>query len=257
MNNTSKLYYKDFFSSECEASVIDVSKRGIVFDRTVAFPEGGGQEGDMGTIIIKDSKKTVPNIAFIDTQKGFGRIIELDDFPEIEVDSPIYHSVEGNNLECFENGMKVHIKIDVERRAKITVNHTGIHMVLMALEKLRPNISKSIKGAHIGIDNARLDFSTNERFTSSELEETMQLVNEIVDHNEEIEIFHHPEEPEAWYWKCMDAIYPCGGTHLSSAGHVGHINLKRKNLGKGSERIIATYPNAKLPLEAYHPFNDI
>ena len=29
----------------------------------------------------------------------------------------------------------------------------------------------------------------------------------------------------------------CGGTHLKKTGEVGEIDLKRKNVGKGKERI--------------------
>jgi Ser-tRNA(Ala) deacylase AlaX len=30
---------------------------------------------------------------------------------------------------------------------------------------------------------------------------------------------------------------PCGGTHLKRSGEVGNIALKRRNLGKGKERV--------------------
>lgn len=252
VGSTAKLYYKDLFLSECDAVVVDVSEKGIVSDRTVAFPEGGGQEGDKGTIIIGDTEGETISVSFIDAQKGLGRVLSLNDFPTIQVDAPVYHVVDAGNIKYFKNGMKIHIKIDIERRAKITVNHTGIHLALMGIERLRPGISKFIRGAHIGDDDARLDFYVNERFSSSELEEVMRFANEVIDRDEPIQIYHHPEEPEAWYWKCMNAIYPCGGTHLPSSRYVGHIILKRKNLGKNLDRITATYPNAKLPLDLYH-----
>ena len=256
--NTDKLYYNDMFLSECEAVVVDLNEKGviqgIVFDRTVAFPEGGGQEGDKGIIVIGDSDSNKLEIPFNDTQKGYGRELNLDDFPNIEVEAPVYHLIDKDNLKHFEIGMKIHIMIDIERRAKITVNHTGIHLVLMAIEKMRPGISKSIRGAHIGTDDARLDFSVSERFSSAQLEEATQFVNEIVDSDETIQIFHHPDEPEAWYWKCLDEIYPCGGTHLPSSKFVGHTSLKRKNIGKNLDRIIATFPDAEIPLELYHSF---
>ncbi|WP_230369886.1 hypothetical protein [Paludibacterium denitrificans] len=30
---------------------------------------------------------------------------------------------------------------------------------------------------------------------------------------------------------------PCGGTHLRRTGEVGTLQLKRKNVGKGKERV--------------------
>ena len=40
------------------------------------------------------------------------------------------------------------------------------------------------------------------------------------------------------YWEIEGfARVPCGGTHLKRTGEVGNIALKRKNIGKGKERI--------------------
>jgi alanyl-tRNA synthetase len=99
-----------------------------------------------------------------------------------------------------------------------------------------------------------LDFSTNQRFSSSEIGELTRFVNEIVDRDEPVHIFHHQDEPEAWYWKCLNTIYPRGGTHRPSAKYVGPVILKRKNMGENLERIIAKYPNAHIPQELYHEF---
>jgi Ser-tRNA(Ala) deacylase AlaX len=33
------------------------------------------------------------------------------------------------------------------------------------------------------------------------------------------------------------ARVPCGGTHLKRTGEVGAVTLKRRNVGKGKERV--------------------
>ena len=140
----------------------------------------------------------------------------------------------------------------MERRAKITISHTGIHLVLMGIDRIRPGMSKHVKGCHIDTIHARLDFNVEEKFSALEIEEILDFVNKVVDKDESIYIFPHSNEPEAWYWKCMDVVYPCGGTHLPSTMYVGHISLKRRSMGKKLERIIAEYPNAYLPKDLYH-----
>jgi alanyl-tRNA synthetase len=241
---TTKLYLKNPYIFACRAKIIEVSPKGIVTDRTIAFPEGGGQEGDHGLL---------GECRFTDTQKGIGRTIYLENFPVIQVNSPIYHVISQDALSLFRVGMDVNIKIDIERRAKLTVNHSGLHVVLMGIEKLRPGITLAIVGCSITPEYARIDFSIGEnKFTQEDLNHIREYVNEIISSAEKIKVFPHSKEEEAWYWKCRDVIIPCGGTHLESAKYIGEVCIKRKNMGKNTERIIATFPNAQYCLAEYH-----
>lgn len=247
---TEKLYYEDLFLAECEATIVEVCEKGVVCDGTVAFPEGGGQEGDQGTLIFPGPP--AEEIPFLDTQKGLGRPLIVQGFPTIQVDTPVYHVVEPARIDQMSVGTRIRIRIDVDRRVRLTVNHSGLHLVLMGIEDLRPGASKKVKGCHIGTDHARIDFSVDERFTQDDLQTVKSFVNALVDRDLPITLFHHPGENEAWYWKCLDATVPCGGTHLPATKYVGHVNLKRKRLGKGQDRIIATFPDAVLPVDLYH-----
>jgi misacylated tRNA(Ala) deacylase len=47
---TEALYRDDAYRRDCEASVAAVDERGIVLDRSVFYPRGGGQAGDAGQI---------------------------------------------------------------------------------------------------------------------------------------------------------------------------------------------------------------
>ncbi|MDP6831061.1 MAG: hypothetical protein QF512_08835 [Alphaproteobacteria bacterium] len=38
-------------------------------------------------------------------------------------------------------------------------------------------------------------------------------------------------------YRLADARVPCGGTHVRRTAEVGKLSLKRKNIGKGKERI--------------------
>ena len=53
---TEKLYYEDMFRKECEATIIAIKDNRIICDKTVAFPEGGGQIGDCGYLIYDNGK---------------------------------------------------------------------------------------------------------------------------------------------------------------------------------------------------------
>ena len=46
------------------------------------------------------------------------------------------------------------------------------------------------------------------------------------------------ELTERRYWKISAfSQVPCGGTHIKRTGEIGQIHLKRRNRGKGVERI--------------------
>ena len=55
---TDRLYESDGYMREAEATVIGIDGDGVILDRTVFYPEGGGQPGDrgmLGRFIISDT----------------------------------------------------------------------------------------------------------------------------------------------------------------------------------------------------------
>lgn len=248
---TQKLYYEDPFLSCCDAEILEINHKGVLCNKTVAYPEGGGQEGDRGVLIARADTKL--ELMFMDTQKGYGRNLLLPDFPAIQVDTPIYHVIQdGSASSRLRPGMRVFIQIDTERRSRLTCHHTGIHLLIMAIDALRAKSSSSIRGCHICTDYARVDYSTDERFTQDELSVAIARIRKWVESDAEIEVYPHAAEPEAWYWRLQDVCYPCGGTHLRSVGCLGPAKVKRTNMGRGLERLQIAFPECSLPLHLYH-----
>ena len=66
---TEELFRADSYLKECEAVVDRINdKGGILLDRTVFYPTGGGQPGDTGNLITSDGNK----IPIVTTVKGDG-----------------------------------------------------------------------------------------------------------------------------------------------------------------------------------------
>lgn len=235
---TIKVFYEDPFLSECEAVVIEKSKKGIVTNQTVAYPEGGGQIGDIGIIIHNNTK-----IPFYDTQKGIGRMLNIAEFPSVQVDTPVYHCIDKENELNIEVGDKVIIQINIQHRINTTVHHSALHIALMAANKVCPEKVKCIKGCKITTAYGRLDFFTYEKFTKEDIEKINLEAKKIIESLLPIYTYHHNDEYEAWYWKCGDFVCPCGGTHLTNTGEISEINIKRKNVGKSTERMIVEAKN--------------
>lgn len=247
MFKTEKVYYQDQFLHSCRAIVVGKEENKIILDRTVAFPEGGGQIGDVGTIIVKNKE-----IPFFDTKKGVGRLLSLEEFPNIQVDTPVYHFVSNEDANIFSVGDEVFVKINLTHRIKTTVLHTALHLALMAAKERKPDLTRIIKGCKITTDNARIDFFAKEKFSSEDIQWISNRVNELVIEAIPIYVYPHPDEKEAWYWKCLDFTCACGGTHLTNTQQAGTLFVKRKNVGKTTERLIVTATDIKLNETEYH-----
>lgn len=252
MIKTEKIYYDDLYLTTCIATVVEVSEMGIVCDQTVAFPEGGGQQADKGCFLIEDNFKQSLKILFLNVKKGVGDVFLEQDFPTISVNTPIYHYMEVEYLRYFKVGMKVKICIDVERRARLTISHTAIHLVLMAIDRVRKGIITYVKGADIREDLARLDFFIHDKLNDDEIMKITECVNELILNDYKIETYAHVKQKEAVYWKCLDYVCACGGTHLPSTKYIGNVRITKKSKGKNLQRITIEFPNHVLPMELYH-----
>ena len=241
MRKTERLHLQQPYLSYCEAIITEIHpEKGIATDVTVAFAEGGGQISDCGVLMTDDAIQ----VPFTDVQKGYGRLLLIKDFPSIQIETPVYHKVAQEDLDKFRIGQPIKISIDIDRRSRLCVSHTGIHLVLMGLEKIKPEIYQSIRGCHISPEKARLDFMLEDKFTDEQIIQAREYTNQLIKENWEAKTFAHPKEPEAMYWQTGDTTYCCGGTHLPSLGDVGEVTTTKKSLGSNMQRVSFAFPNA-------------
>ena len=58
---TDALFRDDAYLKSCDATVLAVTERGgVVLDRTIFYPTGGGQPGDSGTLRCADGSSPRP-----------------------------------------------------------------------------------------------------------------------------------------------------------------------------------------------------
>src|SRR5438270_12490559 len=63
---TGLLFRGDAYSKTAAARVVAVHERGIELDRTIFYPQGGGQVGDIGVLV----RETGERILIADTRKS-------------------------------------------------------------------------------------------------------------------------------------------------------------------------------------------
>lgn len=248
---TCKLYYEDFYLSQAEAKIVKVGPDYIELDATVAYPEGGGQEADHGVISLLDGR----NMRFIGAKKLYGHLTSLPDFPGVQVEGVIWHLIHPEDqtmLAELEIGAKVTVSIDIERRARLSLSHTASHLLYLGIGMHRPDAIKSTLGCHIKSDGARFDFGVTERITGEQISHIEASANEFVARDAKITISAHSTVPDARMWHCEHHVIPCGGTHLHSSAPVGMMQVRRKSLGTGKERLSCDFPAAVFDIAKYH-----
>jgi misacylated tRNA(Ala) deacylase len=140
------LFREDAYLRECGATVVSVDEQGIVLDRTVFYPLGGGQAGDSGVLRLADGSE----VRIADTRKG--KDAEGRFTPAIcHLPAPEALPLLGG----LRPGTPVTARVDWERRHKLMRFHTATHLLCHLVPQL-------VNGCSITADSARLDFNMTE-----------------------------------------------------------------------------------------------
>ncbi len=233
---TEALFRDDAYLRECEAVVAAVDDRGgIVLDRTMFYPTGGGQPGDRGVLAWEGGETPIAT-----TVKG---------------DAPggIVH-VPAEGAAVPPPGARVTARLDWDTRYARMRAHTALHLLSVV-------IPLPVTGGSVGEGKGRLDFDMPEPPEDKEALE--RRLNELA-------AAGHPVTTE-WITdaelaanpglvKTMSVmppvgqgrvrlvrigsgdgtvdLQPCGGTHLASTAEIGRVALgKIENKGKQNRRV--------------------
>ena len=231
---TKKLYYENAYQTEATAKVVKIDGKRVFLDKTIFFPEGGGQVGDIGSI---------NKFSVIDTQKVTSsntKTLFHKDFPVIQINSDVAHIMAEDNF-SLDVDQTVSLKIDWERRYNIMRMHSAAHIAYHFAFIVFGDMF--VKGCLINDNSSRFDFSLpgNAKLERNLLDEVEKLSNEFISNN--YDIFNEPleDEPEALYWRCHDIKIPCGGIHVKNTSEIGRIILKRKSQGKKIDRMYISF----------------
>lgn len=241
MRATEKVYYLDQHLKSCCATIVNIKDGMIELDRTVAFPEGGGQEADTGIICTPNA-----DIRFVWVKKLYGTVLDIPDFSGVKSGGIILHQVHEEDAHCLFGllpGEPVTVRIDHQRREKLTLAHSASHFLYAAILQLFPELAKWTIGCHIKEQGARFDFINDEPISEEDVKRIEDVSNALIAEGGEIENYSYPDIYDARYWKYKSVVIPCGGTHLHSSRNIGALNVKRRKLGKNKVRISCVFSN--------------
>ncbi|MDE0150670.1 MAG: alanyl-tRNA editing protein [Rhodospirillaceae bacterium] len=233
---TEELFRSDAYLKTCEATVLRVGPEGIVLDRTVFYPEGGGQLGDTGTLALPGSGETVIADTRVDRASGEHRHIPTD----------------GAALPA--TGDAVTCAIDWDRRYRHMRVHTAMHLMCAVIDG-------AVTGGQVGDGKGRLDFDLPD--TSLDKAAIGAALNDLIAADLPVgaewiadeELAARPDLVRTLSVKppmgagsvrllrIGDAantvdLQPCGGTHVARTGEIGPVAIgKIENKGRRNRRV--------------------
>jgi len=219
---TEELFREDSTLRECHATVLALAEGGVILDRTVFYPQGGGQAGDAGALLLADGSR----VAIVDARKA-------KDSPE-HPGAVLHLPAPDADVSRLAPGMQVTAQIDWDRRHRHMRFHTSTHL-LCAL------VPHPVDGCSITAGYARLDFHMNEPLDKEALTAgIVRLVAEAhtVRHRwiSEAELDANPGlvrsmsvQPPRGLGRVRVLeiegvdLQPCGGTHVANTAEIGAV----------------------------------
>ena len=230
---TELLFRDDAYRRDCRATVVEMRPEGgLVLDRTVLYAQGGGQPGDLGTLVLADGRE----VAITNTVYGPDK-------------ATILHLAAPGGA-TPEPGDAVTVRLDWERRLPRMKVHTALHLLSVVLPY-------PVTGGSIGEGEGRLDFDIpdagldkddlTERLAALVARDAPVSCRWITD----AELDAQPDLVKTMKVKPPRSsgrvrlveiegidLQPCGGTHVARTGEIGSVRVTDiEKKGKQNRRV--------------------
>lgn len=232
---TEPLFRDDAYLTRCAAIVTAITAEGgIVLDRTVFYPTGGGQPGDSGA--LRAGSALIPITEAVKGEDGAIVHLPAAGAPALAV------------------GAALEAEIEPETRARYRRVHTCLHLLSVV-------IPLPVTGGQVGAAKGRLDFDMPEAPENRDGIETRlnaliaggHAVSEEWITDEELEanpglVKTLTVKPPMGQGRVRLVrigagagtvdLQPCGGTHVRSTAEIGRVTLgKIEKKGKRNRRV--------------------
>ena len=222
MSNTQELFREDSYAKSCDAEVLGVNELGgIILDRTVFYPAGGGQPGDAGVLMRADGAQIPIATTVYESDR-----------------STIVH-VPAEGAGVPQPGEKLQCVLNWDRRYAHMRVHTALHLLCATLPY-------AVTGGSISDGQGRLDFDIPDAGLDKDVlsEELNRLVQRdlpvSISWISDEELAAQPDlvrtmavKPPMGTGKVrMIAVgdvdlQPCGGTHVANTREIGALRVSK------------------------------
>ena len=228
---TELLFRNDAYLTDCTAMVTGhTPEGGIIVDRTVFYPTGGGQPGDNGRITWDGGALTIATA--------------------VKVEGGAVALVPSEPRAMPGVGTRLHTVLDWTRRHRHMRVHTALHLLSVV-------IPLPVTGGQIGVDRGRLDFDMPD--APGDIAAIEAALNRLIDRDlavtdewiSDADLLANPGLVKTL--SVMPPIgqgrvrlvrigqidlQPCGGTHVARTSEIGRIAMGRvEKKGRQNRRV--------------------
>ena len=235
MPPTELLFRAEPYARTCEAHIGAVEPGAVRLDRTVFYPEGGGQPGDTGVLRADDGTA----FAVSNTRKGEGAddVIHLID-PDSALPAP---------------GSRVVAELDWERRYRHMRMHTCLHL-------LSAVIDAPVTGGQLSAEKGRLDFDVDTKLEKAAVQAELNALiardfpvgarwisdEALAEQPELVRTMRVKPPTGQGRVRLIDVegidLQPCGGTHVARTGETGPIVVRKiESKGRQNRRVTLVF----------------
>jgi len=229
---TQDLFRQDAYLQDCTARVVAVTEHGVVLDRTVFYPLGGGQAGDTGTLLLPDGTE----ITIADTRKAK----DAEGRPTADIVHVPAES-QASALARLQPGVEVTARIDWARRHRLMRFHTTTHLLCHL-------VPVPVNGCSITADAARLDLVITDALDKEALTQGIAALVAAslpvtIGTISDAELDAQPElvksmsvSPPRGSGSVRTVrigqdtqidLQPCGGTHVANTSEIGRVVVSK------------------------------
>ena len=224
--------HDDAYLRELESVVQAMRAEGVVLDRTVFYPGGGGQPSDTGVLASGDAEYRVDGLR--------------------RIDGALVHLIDG---QAPAEGQTVRGAVDWERRYQLMRTHTALHILCGVIWR---DFGVLVTGGNMQPLKARMDFELPQ-MSSDFADRVEQSINEEVAAERDIAIGELPRDeamrvpdlirtkinllpPQIKVVRTVEIVgldlQADGGTHVANTREVGRIRVVgHESKGRGNKRL--------------------
>ena len=203
-----KYYYEDKCKKELTTNIVDYfeenGKYFIRIEDSIFYPQGGGQKGDRGYLLVDDKKILIINTI---KDENYNSVLIVDQEPD--------KTFVGKEAKCF---------LDWDFRYRQMILHTSLHLYHALIEEI----------GNIKLDNPLLStiedgYAVNKydenAFDINILDDVTNRFKELIKSDTKVITYPDKEKDNYRYWKCMNFIIPCGGIHVDNLSEINDVDI--------------------------------